>query len=502
VITMRWFRTLNNLSKYHLLLKDSQEIILFFDRSGRITDHSTQAQEELGYDENISRLQIGSVFKDVFMFEEDHIKTNEIFLGKISETVAYRSNQTCFPVKLKVMEYCNHNRYTGVCTAVNIEDSKYASREISELKRELSNSSQVSSELVTKVAHELRTPINGIMGFISNLMEMDLQPIQREAVNIIQKCANNLSSLINVLMDYTMISSQRLTLEENEFDFLEFIHRIVYNHMGSINEKGLKYLHSIADDIPDRLIGDEVRLTQILNNLFSNAIKFTPSGQISLKIIKLVQTNSDVELLFMVNDTGIGIERDKIGMIFQSFSQIDSSISRKYGGTGLGLSICRKYIEDMKGTITVDSERDKGSTFSFTVRLALPQEQGIFVSKSEEDEYIRKVTNVEVNSDSGVTLFDCISKELMSFKVDLKKPADNTRLKDSIDTDDLLTSIAICIEMEKWEKAERLACKLKDLIPKYQYLSSKEILRLLFAIRRENHANSFSILNEIKSKIC
>lgn len=487
---------------YQILLDNTVEMIILFDKSGTITDCNISAKEELGYDDDIILTPINGIFHDAFEYINNQIKVDNRFANRLHETTAYRKNQTCLSVNLKVVEDYRNGSYIGLCVAANVEDMKQASREIRELKRELSNSSRINSEMIAKVAHELRTPLNGIIGFINNLKDTVLTTNQLEAVDIINVCANNLSSLINELLDFSMLTSQMSSIEAKEFSFPGFIRNIEDNNIGSFNEKGLKYLHYIADDIPERLIGDEFRLTQILNNLFSNAVKFTPSGHISLEVIKLIQTEQDIELLFMINDTGIGIEQDKMGLLFQSFTQLDSSINRRYGGTGLGLMICKKYIEAMQGSINVDSRINKGSTFSFTVHLALPMlpekmESGNIKSEKQEQDTVA----LSLNSDRDKMIFDYIDNELLNIKNSLNPYSENQEQEVTVDINDILECIVICIEMENWEKAEQLACRLKSLLPIYEKLISTEVLRLLLSIRREDRTVSLSVLHEIKHTV-
>lgn len=498
---MKWFKTRNIYLEYKLLLENTQEIIIFFDSAGKIMDCSTKTKQELGYGEDIVRTSITHIFKDVFTYEESSIKIQAKFQNTLKETVAYRKNQTCFPVNLKVAVIKKSNKFIGICTAFNIKDKKQAAREISFLKKELNSNDIISSEMVAKVAHELRTPLNGIMGFAHNLLDMDLKMNQLEAVNIINKCCVNMNSLINDLMDYAVISNKKLQMIPKEFAFYDFIQHIVGLNMGYINNKGLKLLLYISDEIPDRLIGDELRLSQVLNNLIANAIKFTSIGQISLDIMQVVQTESEIELLFMVIDTGIGIDPINQDKLFKNFSQIDNSITRKYGGTGLGLSICKRYVEAMNGTITVDSEKDKGSTFSFTVRLGIPK-----VSEGSNQEvsdmvpasFTEHSMKIEGSKDTDLSELDYVSRRLQDIATQKKEGMINGGRNDLIDRKDMMEKLTICIEMENWEKSEQLACKLKALFPLNNNHFSKDILRLLLTIRKEEHDNSLSIINQIK----
>ncbi len=502
---MKKFHIPVKFSKYNLILKTSQEIIIFFDRQGRVFDCSETAREVLGYDRDIYRITIDKIFKNAFSFSENKLQVEGKYKKSVQEAVAYRKNMTCFPVNLKVSVIDSEIKYIGICTAVNIMEKKEVVQELNIVKNEMKSYNQISSELVARIAHELRTPINGILGFCNNLMDTELNQEQKEAMEIIKRCCSSMNAIVNDLLDFAKITNNKLVLERREFSFSGFMKHVVDLNSIYINEKGLKLLLDIADDIPDRVIGDELRLTQILNNLMSNAVKFTPSGQISLEVVKQQQTKRFVELFFMVNDTGIGISREEKDKLFKSFSQVDSSITRRFGGTGLGLSISKKLVEAMHGTIDVESEKNMGSTFTFSVRLGLPGKTHYEKNEIMEwDDYeISEYSTMEEMFPNSTELSDVeyIDNRLKGIVPKNTEDGDNLMDIYVAEVDDLMEKIAICLEMENWEKAEELADRIKALIPKNHINNSKNTLRLLMAIRKEDHDLALSLLEECKSSM-
>lgn len=496
------------LAKYRLLIKNAQEIIIFYNSDMRIIDCNEVAFRELGYGEEIFNISIYEVFQNVWKFEENKYLIDDRFRNRVSETIAYRKNQTCFPVELKVSITKKIKGFVGLCTAINVAEKKEAIRDVKNLKSELKNYDQVSNEMFAMITHELRTPVNGIMGFTNNLMETELSQIQTEAVNIIKQCCEGMNIIINDFLDIAKISNNILDLKLREFNFCNFIRRITDFHSISIYEKGLKLILDISTDIPETVVGDELRLTQILNNLFSNAIKFTLVGHVGLKVILLSQNDNYIELFFMIFDTGIGISLEERDKLFKSFSQIDSSISRRFGGTGLGLVISKKLIEAMNGTIEVDSEKNKGSTFSFSVRLGTPQtsdtEAKHYKEKkdlSQEQAFVRPSINLE-----GDTLplsdMEYISLILKEFNKGQQARTDGeeTMREAAIVLDDLMEKLIICIEMENWEKAEELSLNMKKLLPKDHTTSTKNFLRLILAVRKKNHDEALTEIKQIMNK--
>jgi PAS domain S-box-containing protein len=226
--------------------------------------------------------------------------------------------------------------------------------------------SRFKSEFLAEVSHELRSPLSGIIGMNRLVLDTDLNSVQRRYLGIVQASAETLLQLINNLLDLSKIEAGVMELEEKPFCI-----SCVFNYVENIaclraNEKGLLLRFSRAEEIPDVLIGDELRLGQILLNLVSNAITFTAEGGVEIRCEMISQTQSDVQLRFRVIDTGCGIDESAREKIFEAFMQASLSVARTHGGTGLGLSICKKLTELMGGDITVESKPGEGSTFSFT----------------------------------------------------------------------------------------------------------------------------------------
>ncbi len=505
------FLSFHNINtKHRLLLENTRGIMLFFDREGRITDCNTMAMKELGYHKEIKRIKIQDIFKNTVKYENNSLKFLEC-LEKPEEAIAYRKNQTCFPVELKITVFQQAKEYLGLCVAKNITDYKEVLHKMKQMENDIEYLNSNRNEITANVTHELRTPVNGILGLSNNLLDTPLQPNQIEMIQLIRHCCNNMDSMINDMLDYAKLTNQKMVLEQREFSFREFINAVVNVNRPRINDKGLNLRLYIADDIPDRVIGDEFRLTQILNNLFSNAVKFTTIGHITLEVAKLSQTHQWVELFFILIDTGIGISTEDKDKLFQSFSQVDGSITRRFGGTGLGLAISKKLVETMGGMIGVDSERGKGSTFSFSVRLSLPVEETD--TQIENDSDLRSNDINYYNDLADTNNNGKINQEINYIRyIDrlLKEAGGSPRTAGavSLSRDVILKNIAsvleklsICIEMESWDKAEELTGYIKQqLTPEFGDIT-KIVFRLLLAVRKENHDASITLMNELKTYI-
>ena len=356
---------------FYRLADVALEIIVRFDRAGNILYGNRQAKEDLGYGEELTKISLFTLFPAELQQEEG---AKEAFLDKVAEMgegMMYRKNGTCFPVRMTAVvdgPYC-------LIFAINVAKRIETERKLVRMKEEMEETIKVRNEFVANVTHELRTPVNGIRGHVTNMLEAGATGEQKRTLEIITRCCENMSAIITNILDFSKLGAGKFTLEQKEFNFYQMVNHAVETNIMAINAKGLHIMVNIDKAIPEFLIGDELRLTQILNNLLSNAVKFTSVGYINIEVTKTVQFDDEIELFFVVSDTGIGISQEEKDKLFKSFSQVDASITRKYGGTGLGLAITKQLVGLMHGSIHLDSEKGKGSSFSYSVRLHVAQDK-------------------------------------------------------------------------------------------------------------------------------
>jgi PAS domain S-box-containing protein len=274
-----------------------------------------------------------------------------------------------------------------VCMAArDITPRKQAEDDLLAAKEAAEAASQAKSEFLANISHEFRTPMNGILGMTELILDMEINPEQREYLEMVKTSADSLLHLLSDILDFSKVEAGKLELVDHEFTLAPSLAETLQVMRFRARQKGIELDWRVEANVPDRVIGDASRLRQVLVNLVGNAIKFTERGKVLVQVESQEQGGGRVILHFRVTDSGIGIAKEKQSMIFEAFTQADSSTTRNYGGTGLGLAITTRLVTLMAGRLWVESEWGQGSTFHFTVTFGLAQQEQALAMRNQNRE--------------------------------------------------------------------------------------------------------------------
>ncbi|WP_341273907.1 PAS domain S-box protein [Clostridium saccharobutylicum] len=308
----------------------------------------------------------GEKTKEIIDEKVDIVRRN----GKgIFETCHRTKENRIIPVEVNVHTFNQNGKRVALAIVRDITQRKMVESSLKLAKKSAEIANKTKSEFLANMSHEIRTPINGIIGMVDLTLATELGNEQKENLMIVKSCANSLLRVINDILDFSKIEARKLVIENINFDIKSLIAETIKVHSPGAIAKDIELNYAFSSITPQYVIGDPSRLQQILNNLISNAIKFTDRGEVWVKVKQIKSKNDEVYLKFSVEDTGIGISEDNIGMLFKSFSQLDGSITRKFGGTGLGLAISKQLSEMMGGKLWVESKKGLGSNFYFTLKF-------------------------------------------------------------------------------------------------------------------------------------
>ena len=359
--------------RYRKLIETAQEGIWTIDAEGITTLVNPFMANMLGYKESemLGKMLFDFMDERGIEISKKNMKRREQGISEIHEFELLHKNGTRLYTTMATSPlYSSEDQYIGALACVtDITKRKKFENELREAKDRAEKANLAKSRFLATMSHEIRTPMNGVLGTTQLLLKTGLTPVQKKYVDTLLTSGKQLLYMLNDILDLSKLEANQLTLTEEVFDPSTCVREVIEMMKPHAEEKKIN-LYSVLDfGASSRVLGDSMRLKQVLNNLVHNAIKFTTSGEVSITAKATVQKSPHIQLQFRVKDTGIGISEDSLSFLFKEFSQIDSSMTRKTGGTGLGLSICQKLIHLMGGEIGVNSKLGEGSEFYFTVSL-------------------------------------------------------------------------------------------------------------------------------------
>lgn len=454
---------------FQFSMDNALEIIFTFDDSGQVVYANKAAKEQLEYGDELCGLSVTEIFPEEIEMEQGKPVCREDEENGFYHLMAYRQNRTCFSAKVKILEFEEEGKITYICSAYNTTTENFLEKKASQAGQEAEDALKVKTEFVANITHELRTPVNGILGNTRELLELETEKEKLKLLHLVERGCNDMHSIINNILDFSKLDAGKFVLEPRKFHFRNMVDYVKGNHSNRITEKGLNFSVTVSPEIPEFIISDELRIVQVLNNLISNAYKFTSVGNIHVEIVKTAQSGNRAELFFLVMDTGIGISKANQEKLFQSFTQVDASISRKYGGTGLGLNICKQLVELMGGSIQVESEMGKGTVFSFHIWVEIPKEY------EEEQDFVK-------DTDELKNKLQSLNKDGEGEAVWKYGTPENTA-----ELENKMSKLILCLEMENWEKAEMFADAVRQLLEEAPREIKSAFLRLKMAVQKGDY---------------
>jgi PAS domain S-box-containing protein len=403
-------KTLDEKLKTQAIVDNVVDAIITIDEAGIIQSFNQGAKSLFQYDKDEvigQNIKVLMPDPDRSMHDEylkQYLSTgNSKIIGVGREVTGLKKDGTQFPMDLTISKVDLHEGviFAGIVRDISLR--KDFESALIEAKKMSDEANKAKSSFLANMSHEIRTPMNGIIGLTHLAMETELTPVQNDFLKKIKSSSQNLLTILNDILDVSKIEAGKMDIESTELNLEKVLQDVSDILSTKIREKDLEFNIDIAENIPNLLIGDPVRLSQVLTNLSSNSVKFTEQGHITISLRLLEQTQETVNLEFSVQDSGIGLSADQIDKLFKPFSQADTSTTRIFGGTGLGLDIARNLVRLMGGEIRVESNPGKGSNFIFNVKFKPSLKKKILLPLNLSTDRARINENFSIKPDNSST---------------------------------------------------------------------------------------------------
>ncbi|HEX2945895.1 MAG TPA: histidine kinase N-terminal 7TM domain-containing protein [Clostridia bacterium] len=377
------------------VIEDMSGVLIVLDNKNHIIDMNSAAKNIIGITD---RSYIGKFVFDILGDLKAYFVKYE-HVSKAEEKICIRVNDHSKHYDLKITPlYDDKNKLIGKFLILyDITILEEAIENLKESRKASEAASKAKSEFLATMSHEIRTPLNGIIGMTELLTSSSHSEEEQEYLQTVKSSSSSLLDIVNDILDFSKIEAGKMELEKVEIDLASLLDSTAKSFAHKVKEKALEFTCSADNAIPGKLIGDTVRLRQVLVNLIGNAFKFTEKGRIEVKAALLSCENRQAVVEFSVSDTGIGIPEDKIASLFKSFQQVDSTTTRRYGGTGLGLAIVKRLVEMMNGRIEVESRLGRGSRFIVTVPFEISEKEAAMDAAD---------TDISFNKDINILLVE------------------------------------------------------------------------------------------------
>lgn len=398
------------------------DAIMMLDPSGNISYWNLAAVRIFGYS---SEEAIGKDPKDLLKpgfhheqpfaaFPKPHFGERGTALGETFELDMIRKDQSCVPVQLSISAVEMSNGWYSIGILRDITQQKRNEEELIHAKTVAEEATHAKSEFLANMSHEIRTPMNAVIGFSELLKKTEMTLKQRDYINKIDASAKSLLGIINDILDFSKMEAGKLELEMVDFRLDDVINNVISMNSNKAAEKNIELINNIESGVPYWLVGDPLRVGQVLLNLVNNAVKFTNEGHVLVAVSLAEKMDQSCRIKFSVSDTGIGLTKEQKEKLFSAFSQADTSVTRRFGGTGLGLTISKRLVEMMNGTIFVASEFGVGSTFSFEIEFRIQNNE-----KANQPIFRKSLHNLKVLiADDNEVSREILKEQIEAFGID------------------------------------------------------------------------------------
>jgi len=387
------------LERYQIIVEKANDIILFIDHEGNILEVNDAAVRMYGYtfEEFLSMtiFDLRRMEKAGYIMKQIEVAQKE---GIIFETIHYRKDGSCFPAEVSSQGNKLGDKRVILSIVRDITERKKHEEILISTMKKAEEANAAKAQFLANMSHEIRTPMNGIIGMTDLALVAECEEEQKEYLRIVKSSTMSLLRVLNDILDYSKMEAGKIDLEEVPFNLLNTITEVIELFDVSAKQKGLTLSLYFDSQIPAILIGDSLRLRQVLSNLVGNGIKFTSHGEVTIRVTMEEGHENKVKIRFLVTDTGIGISKDKLDKLFKRFSQVDESNTRQFGGTGLGLAISQKLVEIMGGKISVESQDGIGSQFFFTASFKVQEEEQCLVADASNPKEFNSLEKLQTQS--------------------------------------------------------------------------------------------------------
>jgi signal transduction histidine kinase/ActR/RegA family two-component response regulator len=367
-----------------------------------------------------------------------------------------RQSDIPFHAYVNIVPFHHEQQLYCKISILDITDIKVAEFEIIRAKEKAEKATLVKSRFLSMMSHELRTPLNGIIGTTNLLLQDDILESQKPYMDVLKHSSEHMLNLVNEILDFSKLEAGKMILENNQFNLRHFLRKAVQPFVNSGNDR-VKLILEIDDTLDKEIVSDELRLNQVLNNLLSNACKFTENGKIFIRARHDSSDGEHLRVTFSVSDTGIGIAPQNIRQIFESFTQADAETTRKFGGTGLGLAISRHIVEKMGGELMVRSLPGKGSEFHFTINLRISKNRRAILQPEKENVLIALTgLRILIAEDNPVNLI-VAKRFLQKWGVQTDEAVNGLELLELYRRNDQYDLLLIDLEMPEMDGAQAVA---------------------------------------------